>query len=780
MRTHGFLLFCLSFIIIAGAGTAQTFFRSSLNPPQGKIHDIYKVNSDILYAGGEFGTLLKTTDGGHSWEVVTTNFSYRISDIQFTDELTGFIAVENSTVFFTTNGGITWRLSYLPVGGVRISKILPFRDALLLTGSDGRIFRSTDNGENWNFFSWPVENPIEDFIVIGNSLCIITTMSGDLYTSDDGHGWFLKVNDAGVSLNSLQYIELGIILAGGGSGIVFRSTDFGESWISTATGSINAILKLAFYTATDGFAVSDSGEVYHTSDKGLSWQLFNLSDGFRAASITPYNSGKIFIGGFSGEIATLTLPSGWQVYAGLPKYNIYSVSTTGVFGMYAASDSGRIYYSLYGSVWSLYKTPLRVALRSIHAAGDTMAWAAGDSGYVCHKVASTGIWETYHTGFNTQLTSIFGITAQHAVSVGKSGLIVLSTDGGQSWTQIPSPISVNLNSVIFLNKTIGIIVGDAGTILRSSDAGFSWNIIESGVTANLRSLASDAYPWAVAAGDSGTYLTTNTHGQTWVIKNLNVDYNFNAACFGNQLNVFLLTGRGNIYKAGFLAPTISTVYENTDSIYFSSISAKGMGSITIGAYNDIAFRHYTNLQIPVELTSFTAQNADGKILLSWNTATETNNRGFEIQKSFNNKDWLDIGFISGSGTSTEPAAYSFTDNYPSRGTLYYRLRQIDYDGRAEILQQIEVPFETAYELEQNYPNPFNPVTEISYSIPYTGKVALIVYDALGREVAVLVNREQTPGRYTVSFDASAFASGIYFYKLQTGNFRAVQKMVLLR
>jgi hypothetical protein len=85
-----------------------------------------------------------------------------------------------------------------------------------------------------------------------------------------------------------------------------------------------------------------------------------------------------------------------------------------------------------------------------------------------------------------------------------------------------------------------------------------------------------------------------------------------------------------------------------------------------------------------------------------------------------------------------------------------------------------------FSLNQNYPNPFNPATTIKYSIPKTGLVKLIVYDILGKEVKVLINEEQTVGTHEVIFNASKLSSGIYFYRIQNGNYFAVKKMMLLR
>ncbi len=91
---------------------------------------------------------------------------------------------------------------------------------------------------------------------------------------------------------------------------------------------------------------------------------------------------------------------------------------------------------------------------------------------------------------------------------------------------------------------------------------------------------------------------------------------------------------------------------------------------------------------------------------------------------------------------------------------------------------------TEYSLSQNYPNPFNPSTRIKYSVPQKSNVVIKVFDLLGREVEILVNEEKPIGSYEVEFSAiggaTALPSGIYFYRLQAGNFVETKKMVLLR
>jgi hypothetical protein len=194
--------------------------------------------------------------------------------------------------------------------------------------------------------------------------------------------------------------------------------------------------------------------------------------------------------------------------------------------------------------------------------------------------------------------------------------------------------------------------------------------------------------------------------------------------------------------------------------------------------------------IPVELTFFTAKSIGNRVYLEWQTASELNNLGFEIERKLksneNESEWITIGFKEGKGTTTEPQKYLFVDENPVNGTQYYRLRQIDFNGQFEYSDLVEINFNSIdnYFLEHNYPNPFNPDTKIRFVIANGAKpsqlVTLRVYDILGNEVAILVNGQKPAGTYEVQFNGTGLPSGIYFYKLQSGNFIQIKKMILLK
>jgi len=187
--------------------------------------------------------------------------------------------------------------------------------------------------------------------------------------------------------------------------------------------------------------------------------------------------------------------------------------------------------------------------------------------------------------------------------------------------------------------------------------------------------------------------------------------------------------------------------------------------------------------LPVELVSFSANVFESSVKLNWQTATEINNYGFEIERKMDEQDWANIGFVNGHGNSNSPKQYSFTDNTVTTGRYSYRLKQIDTDGSFEYSDVVEVTagsIPSDYALQQNYPNPFNPSTTIKYQIPENGVVTLKVYDVLGKEVATLVNSERQAGSYTENFNALNLSSGIYLYTIKVNNYVAVKKMMLLK
>jgi len=303
-------------------------------------------------------------------------------------------------------------------------------------------------------------------------------------------------------------------------------------------------------------------------------------------------------------------------------------------------------------------------------------------------------------------------------------------------------------------------------------------------------------------GNQGTFIATNN--------NISSDPLF----AGSGSTPYLILGTSPCCDAG-LNDYNSTTNDIRGANYSRKISkADGSaGTIDIGAYE---YKFSVDL-LPVELTSFSATRVDNSVELKWATATEVNNYGFEIEREalpnpsqregqahpnpsqreglFTSQlagDWEVIGFVNGSGNSNSPKQYNFTDSkisqvYKNSGglssVLQYRLKQIDNDGKIEFSKAVEVDVKTLpteFALFQNYPNPFNPTTMIDYTLPSQTKVRITIHSILGELISTLVDEEKSAGSYHLTFNAANLAAGVYYYRLEAGEFSSTKKLLLLK
>lgn len=194
---------------------------------------------------------------------------------------------------------------------------------------------------------------------------------------------------------------------------------------------------------------------------------------------------------------------------------------------------------------------------------------------------------------------------------------------------------------------------------------------------------------------------------------------------------------------------------------------------------------YPATPLPVELTSFRVGRIGARALLAWRTATETNNYGFEIQRSTETDQWTNVGFVRGHGTVNTPQSYSFSDLPPAEviGEISYRLRQIDRDGKEEYSRVVTVQMGNvgAFGLKHAYPNPFNPTTSITFAVQQTENITLSIIDQNGREVSRLMNNELLPaGSYSQLFQAPNLPSGDYYAWMYSASASSVLKLYLVK
>jgi len=286
----------------------------------------------------------------------------------------------------------------------------------------------------------------------------------------------------------------------------------------------------------------------------------------------------------------------------------------------------------------------------------------------------------------------------------------------------------------------------------------------------------------------GTELNQNLNLVSAGMQFIHIDF-WNAN--STELNFFLISPGPNQQSVALVPPgtteqwisvdiPLSSFQPTVDLTQVFQMMFTGNGTIYL---DNIYFWDGT---VPVELKSFTASVTDDDVQLNWVTATEKNNSGFQIERK-SAGDFESIGFVPGSGTTTEPMNYSFSDADLTPGNYYYRIKQIDYDGTFEYSDAIEIEIAApgVFSLNQNYPNPFNPSTKITFSLASDANVSLKVFDVMGQEVMILIDQDLSAGEHKYDLNASGLNSGVYFYKLEANgqkgkNFTSVKKMIILK
>ena len=325
------------------------------------------------------------------------------------------------------------------------------------------------------------------------------------------------------------------------------------------------------------------------------------------------------------------------------------------------------------------------------------------------------------------------------------------------WTVGTYLLFVSNSSGTILGKTYLTLTGNAGNIHVVNAAGTVDSTTGSG------SHASNIGGWARFSS-----IPNSTHEY--------VDFQVPRGTFESVLGI---TGQIMVkFYAGTSTGAGNVSNINTDwmtSTTNSQPSASDFGALATGTLNDIS-----NGALPVELTSFSAYLKADLVHLRWNTATETNNFGFEIERRDGDGEWTVIGFVPGAGNSNSLKSYTHEDQVSGlAGTISYRLKQIDRDGTTEYSSTVMVNNAGAVVSINAYPNPFNPSTTVNFTLRSVSNVRLAMVDAIGREVMTVIDGASLgAGSHSQTINADGLPSGRYFLVLQSAEGRSVYPVML--
>ncbi len=386
---------------------------------------------------------------------------------------------------------------------------------------------------------------------------------------------------------------------------------------------------------------------------------------------------------------------------------------------------------------------------------------SGTGGYVGGLVAymsnSTSVSNSYSTGSVNGGSYASGLVGSNSSSTISSSYSTCSVSGG--------------------NYCSGLVGNNSGTISNSYSTGSvngSGTGYEGGLVGFNSGTISNSYSTGSVIG-SGIFPSGGLIGYNgFTVSN----------CFWDRTTSGKMNGMGGGTTSGVTGKNTADMKTETT---FTSAGWNFTTVWQIFGTNYPNLRNNSDPALPVELTTFSVKKNENNVELNWQTATEVNNYGFEVErkilKQVQNDSWEKVAFIEGHGNSNSPKHYSFADkSIEASGKYLYRLKQVDIDGTFEYSDEVEINLGSPnnFELAQNYPNPFNPTTSISYSIPNDARVTLAIYDVLGNRVTILENSHKSAGTYSYSFDASNLTSGIYFYTVKAGSFTSTKKMLLMK
>ena len=237
-------------------------------------------------------------------------------------------------------------------------------------------------------------------------------------------------------------------------------------------------------------------------------------------------------------------------------------------------------------------------------------------------------------------------------------------------------------------------------------------------------------------------------------------------------------GFTNIFKSGSTSDTVNDIsWFSEGKKYYWRLQATNLAGS--GSWSDAV--DFTLLYTPTNLAL--QIGAPNEITLTW-VDNSTIKDGYIIERkqspqtSFSVIDTLKGGGAEYIDKSIEPG-----QTYTYRIKAYKDSLESEYSNEASLLLDVKgekVGIPTEYSISQNYPNPFNPTTKIEFALPKTGLTKIIIYDFLGREVQTLINKELNAGYHEINIDAKNLPSGVYFYRIQSGDFVQTKKMILMK
>ncbi|MCF8262906.1 MAG: T9SS type A sorting domain-containing protein [Melioribacteraceae bacterium] len=687
----------------------------------------------------------------HTGTIFPDGSAMALNSIHMINESTLIIVTGEGGIVKTVNGGASWSVKISPGATGHINHIWMNEAGTnaLTVANAGIVYKSVDAGDTWNSIS--------------------TGYSQDLY--------------------GISYVDDNNIYACGTS-IVLKSTDAGETWdsLSNPTASGKDLNSISFADANVGFTGGKTNIVYRTVNGGVSWDSVHNAGG-TVRDIQVMNALNLLVIGDAGIQKTtdgggtwteITYPEGEKLWRGhfMDANNGLAVGQNGL--VIKTTDGG--------TTWTKEESGSSSKLRGVFLYDTGIGAVSGQGDEIItmgvEEVVGFDSWTINYTNVTFPESSAKAINtawmlSPNTIVVGTSeGGILKTVDGGGSWTSPIQPVGSGLdhiNHIWFSDAgTDGLAFGNSGKIYQSADAGNSWNTIDLDTASNIIGYSVVDDDLIFACG-TNVVLKSTDGGASW-------DYVTNPTEASKDLNSIAFVDANIGYTGG----KTNIVYRTTDggaswdSVYNAAGTVRDLkvwDALTFMVIGDGGIQKTTD----GGATFATIDYPEGEKM--WRSYFMDDNNGLAV-----GQNGLVILTTDGGNNWTKQESGSTSK---LRGVFMFNGGTAVVTGQGDevittgvMVTSVEVNrsevIPEGFNLSQNYPNPFNPTTQIEFSVPNSGDVQLIVFDALGRTVGELVNDQMSAGTYTVSFNATHLSSGIYFYKLVSQDFIQTKKMILIK
>lgn len=647
-------------------------------------------------------------------------------------------------LFRSTDGGLNWASISAQINNYQVFVVKTSPSGVVFAGTNHSIYKSTDQGVNWSLSNTGIPNItyVEDITFDGSgNIYIAASILGVYKSTNNGSSWF-AINNGLPANPYARYIEFtstNTLFAVDQNAGIYKSTDFGNSWVSSNSGFIVGASPAGIASSPAGHIIVPTvfQGIFSSTDNGSTWNLINGDITYPFVyGVDVNSSGHIFLSCYLYAFKTTNGGVNW-IDISPPSVNtgLYSLDIDGSNNIWLGTYYNGIFKSTNGgSSWNNYENGISsTVIQSLFSDGSGNLYAA---------VEGKGFYKSLDNGVNWTKV-IISDDAYHksitcAALIPSGGLMVNSSVGGiyistdyASWVSFQTGLPNTSILVLAASSNYYYAGSYDGKIYRSPRTTAAWvNKTDTLTTNYIYDIMTKNPNEVFIATDKGVYKSTN-NGDTWLNINNGIPttYYFSIALHPN----------GDVFLGGIIK-----IYRSTDGGNSWIPSSTNISGLSIIAHTDGSLYAGT----------FSSVYKSTDLGNTWNLIGDGMQNININALAFGNSNILFAG-TDGFGI--------YRTNAPVTSVTTQQIIAVDN-----------------FQLNQNYPNPFNPSTKIRYQLPSSSFVSLKVYDVLGNEVAVLVDEFMDAGRYEVEFNADNLPSGVYFYKLKTGNFSDVKKMLLLR